>query len=404
MSEVNRSISLEEAIEIVSQSMRSQLKKQNLTLFDAAGRILAEPLFSKTDSPPFRRSAMDGYAICSRDYEGKPMPVAGCNDAGIPRVDQLLPGQAVRIMTGGVVPERADVVIRQEAAVICEEGGSQMVSFSGPVREGDNISPVGEDCKAGTMLAPAGSRVDASMLAAAAAGGIDHMVVYEKIEAGIVSTGDELVRPGEKTARGQIYGSSHLYLWRRLEEAGCDIPRDNIYFAGDDPDLIGERISRLIRGGASLIITTGGVSVGRKDYLPDVMRKTGAEILFHGIQIKPGMPTMFSLCSGVPILSLSGNPNSAASIFEILLAPLLAGLHGLKLQRIKGIYPAADSYPKASPSRRILRGLFDGQRVHFSPWQKNGQMAAGIGCNCLIDVPAGSPPIKADDPVSIIMI
>jgi molybdopterin molybdotransferase len=136
-----------------------------------------------------------------------------------------------------------------------------------------------------------------------------------------------------------------------------------------------------------------------------VIDMIGGEILFHGIDVKPGMPSMLSRAGGTLILSLSGNPYSCACIFELIGRPMIAAMLGKRCARDRVLQiPAADSYNKRSPVRRILRGCFDGMSVHFSSRQRNGQMAAGIGCNCLIDIPAGSEGIREGDKVRVILI
>jgi molybdopterin molybdotransferase len=227
--------------------------------------------------------------------------------------------------------------------------------------------------------------------------------VRKKVRAAVICTGDELTLPGQPLGEGKIYGSSHLYLMTRLRQCGCAQP--NAYFAGDDPFEIAKMIREKIEDGTRLIVTTGGVSVGRKDYLPAVIEMIGGEILFHGIDVKPGMPSMLSKAGETLILSLSGNPYSCACIFELIGRPMIAAMLGKQgVPDIVLQVPAADSYDKRSPVRRILRGSFDGMCVHFSSRQRNGQMAAGIGCNCLIDIPAGNEEIREGDIVRVILL
>ena len=227
--------------------------------------------------------------------------------------------------------------------------------------------------------------------------------VRKQVRSAVICTGDELTLPGKPLGEGKIYGSSHLYLTTRLRQCGCADAK--AYFAGDDPSGIAKMIRRQIEKGAQLIVTTGGVSVGRKDYLPAVIDMIGGEILFHGIDIKPGMPSMLSKAGETLILSLSGNPYSCACIFELIGRPVIAAMLGKQCVRDKVLQiPSADSYNKRSQVRRILRGRFDGVCVHFSSRQRNGQMAAGIGCNCLIDIPAGNEGIREGDNVRVILL
>ena len=398
-------LSIEQALETALGSCRVT-EPEICNIGDCAGRILAEDMRAAISSPPFRRSAMDGFAVRSEDLYGASgqspvaLTVLGCNDAGSPAVHHIGKGEAAQIMTGGVLPEEADAVVKQE---IVEFRGQDTAVFTKPARPGDQFSPVGEDLQEGETLAPAGETLDASALAAGAAAGLSMLSVRKKVRAAVICTGDELTLPGQTLGEGKIYGSSHLYLTTRLLQCGCACGK--AYFAGDDLSAIAGLIREQIEAGTQLIVTTGGVSVGRKDYLPAVIDMIGGEILFHGIDVKPGMPSMLSRAGGTLILSLSGNPYSCACIFELIGRPMIAAMLGKRCARDRVLQiPAADPYDKKSPVRRILRGYFDGMRVHFSSRQRNGQMAAGIGCNCLIDIPAGNEGIREGDIVRIVLL
>ena len=349
MSRKTDALSVEQALETALRFCRVT-EPELCAIGDCADRILAEDMRAAISSPPFRRSAMDGFAVRSEDLCGasgqKPviLTVLGCNDAGSPVIRHIGKGETAQIMTGGVLPEEADAVVKQEI-----------------------VELRGQDRSA------------------------------------VICTGDELTLPGQPLGEGKIYGSSHLYLMTRLRQFGCADAK--AYFAGDDPSEIAQMIREQIEAGTQLIVTTGGVSVGRKDYLPAVIDMIGGEILFHGIEVKPGMPSMLSKARDTLILSLSGNPYSCACVFELIAGPMITAMLGKRCIRDRVLQiPAADSYNKRSPVRRILRGCFDGMSVHFSSRQRNGQMAAGIGCNCLIDIPAGSEGIREGDKVRVILI
>jgi len=405
MSRRTGALEVEQALETALRYCRVT-EPETCPIGDCADRILAEDMRAAVNSPPFRRSAMDGFAVRSEDLWGaserRPvvLTVRGCNDAGSPVIRHIGKGEAAQIMTGGVLPEEADAVVKQE---IVELRGQDTAVFSAPAKPGDCFSPIGEDLQEGEILAHAGETVDASALAAGAAAGLSMLSVRKQVRSAVICTGDELTLPGKPLGEGKIYGSSHLYLTTRLRQCGCADAK--AYFAGDDPSGIAKMIRRQIEKGAQLIVTTGGVSVGRKDYLPAVIDMIGGEILFHGIDIKPGMPSMLSKAGETLILSLSGNPYSCACIFELIGRPVIAAMLGKQCVRDKVLQiPSADSYNKRSQVRRILRGRFDGVCVHFSSRQRNGQMAAGIGCNCLIDIPAGNEGIREGDNVRVILL
>ena len=405
MSRRTGALPIEQALETALQYCYVT-EPETCSIGDCADRVLAEDMRAAISSPPFRRSAMDGFAVRSEDLCGasgqKPvvLTVLGCNDAGPPAVHHIGKGETAQIMTGGVLPEEADAVVKQENV---EFRGHDTAVFSAPAKPGDCFSPIGEDLQEGEILAHAGETVDASALAAGAAAGLSMLPVRKQVRSAVICTGDELTLPGQPLGEGKIYGSSHLYLMTRLRQCGCADAK--AYFSGDDPSGIAKMIRGQIEEGAQLIVTTGGVSVGRKDYLPAVIDMIGGEILFHGIDVKPGMPSMLSKAGETLILSLSGNPYSCACIFELIGRPMVAAMLGKQcvLEKVLQI-PSADSYNKRSPVRRILRGRFDGVCVHFSSRQRNGQMAAGIGCNCLIDIPAGNEGIREGDNVRVILI
>lgn len=392
--------------------------EETLPLLDCTGRVLACDAFARISSPPFRRSAMDGYAVRSADLQDAgpdhpvSLPVIGCNDAGTPRVMQMHGGQAVRIMTGGVLPEGADAVVKQEEVQLPEGEDADAsvitkVLFRKPASPGQCYSPVGEDLGQGELLAHAGDPVDASALAAAAAAGLTELPVRKKVRVAVICTGDELMPPGSVLTPGKIYGSNHLYLQTRLQQLGCEVlVGENAFapFAGDAPEKIAQKIREQIRDGAELIVTTGGVSVGRKDYLPEVISLLEGDVLFHGIDLKPGMPSMLSLVDDVPVLSLSGNPYASACIFELIGRRMVRTMAGnRRIADRTGTYPAGEDYDRPSPVRRILRGYFDGSKVFFSKRQRNSQMTAGIGCNCLIDIPAGTGVMQGES-VRVILL
>lgn len=392
-------ISLERAGELVAAQGKT-LEAEKVSVFEAAGRVLAEDIYAAMSQPPFARSAMDGYAVKSEDIKGtgRETPVRlkliDSIYAGMEAEMPVGTGETVRIMTGAMVPAGADCIIRQEDCTAGQEIEIYKAGFPG-----ENICPAGEDFQKGELLATKGRKTDAYLAAAVAAAGVKELLVYRKARVALITTGDELKQPGEQLKPGEIYDSNQVYLSTRLREMGCEIIL--VCGAVDKMENICAAIKRAVKE-ADLILTTGGVSVGERDLLPAVMEELKAELLFHGISIKPGMPTMFSLTEGVPVLSLSGNPYSAAAMFELLVPPFLKRLQGGKETGLTiRTAELANDFLKKSPVRRIVRGCYDGKQVYVSEKQGNGQLQGGIGCNCLLDIPAGSESLKAGDIVKI---
>lgn len=395
-------IAIEDAQKLVFQE-GIPVETEYCPVSECAGRVLAEDLTSAIPQPPFARSAMDGYALREADIKDacqeQPviLKVIYKTCAGDPPGRRLLSGECVRIMTGAVLPEGADCVIRQEDT---DEGESRVRIYSGG-RAQQNCCAAGEDFKPGDILARAGDRMDAYIAAAAVAAGRTELLVRRRLRAAIVTTGEELAEAGSALLPGKIYNSNLTYLQVRLVQEGCEV----VYCrrTGDERSVIAAAVREAVKT-ADFVVTTGGVSVGQKDQLPYVMEELGARILFRGISLKPGMPSMGAMLEKTPVLCLSGNPYSAFAVFELLIRPLKAGFLGCTeyhYTRVQTI--AASGFSKPSKTRRLLRGCYDGRTVSLSGKQQNGQLTGGIGCNCLADIPADSEAVQSGDVVEIIL-
>lgn len=385
-------ISLEQANEIVAKHTKI-FETMILPLEQCLDGILAEDVIAIMNQPPFRRSAMDGYAVRGEDIQHcldlktLSFQVIGEIDAGDETIYHIGSKEAVRIMTGARVPDNADFVVPQEQS----DMGENYVTFSS-IPSINNIAPVGEDFKAGEIIAKKGQKVDAYLLACAAACGIKEMRICQRPRIAIISTGDELCLPDEPLKPSKIYDSNIVYLSSRLRQFHCNI--SSAEHIGDNLENIMEGIVRAVST-ADMVITTGGVSVGKKDFLEQAVSNLHGAILFHGIDIKPGMPTMFSLVHDVPVLSLSGNPYSASAIFEWLF-PFRSNIYiEACLKR---------DYKKKRPCPRIVRGIYDGFSVEAVPKQQNGVMQSGIGTNCLALFPAGEEILTAKSRVKLILL
>ena len=395
-----QTITLEEAQARLLVTARCAMSEK-VELLRSIDRILAEDVYANISQPPFERSAMDGYAVRSEDIRMADSNNPVCLKvidrvcAGEVTDKSVHAGEAIRIMTGAMIPEGADCVVKQEDT----DYGREQVKIYVPLAKKMNCCPAGEDFHQGDCLGRAGEKVDAYMMASMTSGGIDSVPVRKKIRAAVITTGEELMLPGQPLQPGKIYNANLAYLTGRLTQLGCDITEG--IFVGDDTDAIADAIKKCT-GQADVILTTGGVSVGVKDLLPEVMKKLGADILFHGIDLKPGMPTMASVYAGKTVISLSGNPFSASAVFELLMQPFIQKMTGLcRPLLVKKEAVLAHDYPGSKGSRRVLKAYDDGHAVHITKGQHNAQMRQGIGTNCLVDMPVGTGPLKAGDKVHI---
>lgn len=396
-------ISLEQALNILMDHV-THGKTERKTLEDCLGLILSEDVYALLDMPPFSRSAQDGYALCSKDSIGATgenpvkLKVTGKIYAGDHLDVQVKPGEAVRIMTGAMVPAGADCVLRQEDT----DEGEDVVQIYKEVEPGCSICFKGEEYKKGHTLLHAGTKIDAAALAVASGNGIMELPVYERVKAAVVSSGSEVVEPGTPLTPGKIYNTNTIYMKARLSQLGAKVMMTRT--AGDDLEVMAEALKEAADQ-AELVVTTGGVSVGQKDLTEEALLSIGAEILFHGIAIKPGMPTLAAEKDGVLFIGLSGNPFSAAIPFEMFVREILSlkmGDPDLKLRR--ETLTAVTGFSKNSRRRRFLRGKAEGKEVWLPDQQANGQMRSMVGCNCLIEIPAGSGPVKAGDKVEVLWL
>lgn len=396
-------ISLEQALNILMDHV-THGKTERKPLEDCLGLILSEDVYALLDMPPFSRSAQDGYALCSKDSIGATgenpvkLKVTGKIYAGDHLDVQVRPGEAVRIMTGAMVPAGADCVLRQEDT----DEGEDVVQIYKEVEPGCSICFKGEEYKKGHTLLHAGTKIDAAALAVASGNGIMELPVYERVKAAVVSSGSEVVEPGTPLTPGKIYNTNTIYMKARLSQLGAKVMMTRT--VGDDLEVMAEALKEAADQ-AELVVTTGGVSVGQKDLTEEALLSIGAEILFHGIAIKPGMPTLAAEKDGVLFIGLSGNPFSAAIPFEMFVREILSlkmGDPDLKLRR--ETLTAVTGFSKNSRRRRFLRGKAEGKEVWPPDQQANGQMRSMVGCNCLIEIPAGSGPVKAGDKVEVLWL
>lgn len=396
-------ISLEQALNILMDHV-THGKTERKPLEDCLGLILSEDVYALLDMPPFSRSAQDGYALCSKDSIGATgenpvkLKVTGKIYAGDHLDVQVRPGEAVRIMTGAMVPAGADCVLRQEDT----DEGEDVVQIYKEVEPGCSICFKGEEYKKGHTLLHAGTKIDAAALAVASGNGIMELPVYERVKAAVVSSGSEVVEPGTPLTPGKIYNTNTIYMKARLSQLGAKVMMTRT--VGDDLEVMAEALKEAADQ-AELVVTTGGVSVGQKDLTEEALLSIGAEILFHGIAIKPGMPTLAAEKDGVLFIGLSGNPFSAAIPFEMFVREILSlkmGDPDLKLRR--ETLTAVTGFSKNSRRRRFLRGKAEGKEVWLPDQQANGQMRSMVGCNCLIEIPAGSGPVKAGDKVEVLWL
>ncbi|MBR3554839.1 MAG: molybdopterin molybdotransferase MoeA [Oscillospiraceae bacterium] len=367
---------------------------ETLPLEACGGRILAKDAAAAFSVPPFDRSPYDGYAFRASDSAGasreRPVTLHVLEEVAagsVPRFP-VRPGTAVRIMTGAPIPEGADAVVMFEKTAFTEES----VTLFEAAKPGDNIVLTGEDVRAGDVLVRAGSPIDAGTLGTLASQGFASLEVFRKPRVGIISTGTELLEPGQSPQPGRIYNSNRYTFTALLGEACCEA-----VYLGAAGDRV-ETIAALLReglAGCDAILLTGGVSVGDYDLTPAAMEACGAEIFFRGVDMKPGMACCYGEAKGKLICALSGNPAAAMTNYYAVALPALKRLAGCRSCLPQELtVTLLEGFGKKSPVTRLLRGtlkLSGGEvQMALSQEQGNAVLSSAMGCDAMAVIPAGS--------------
>ncbi|MDR6936694.1 MULTISPECIES: molybdopterin molybdotransferase MoeA [unclassified Luteibacter] len=308
-----------EALEAYATAVRS-LPTHRVPLELALGAVLAETPRARIALPRFTQSSVDGYAVRADDGTAQ-RRLVGTAAAGQPAAVAIGPGDAVRILTGGVLPEGADAVARQE---IVERTGEGIV-LREAVRKGEAIRYEGEELAAGAALAEPGRRIGAGLLAAMAMAGIDTVEVYRRPRIAVLVTGDEVVRAGEPLEPGQVYDANGPLLRAWFVENGYGEPV--VAYVRDDETALEEAMSAALDS-ADLIVTSGGVSVGDRDFIPVVADRLGVRKVFWKVSQKPGKPLWFGMRDGRAMLGMPGNPAAVLVCLAVHARAVLARLEG----------------------------------------------------------------------------
>lgn len=381
-------LSVEEALNKILQNLKAITDSEQLSLKNALGRVSAISINSPMNIPPERNSAMDGYAVSSRDIkQGQTFVLkqVGTSWAGKPFTGTLAKGECVRIFTGAVVPENADTVIMQEQVTVNEKN----ICFPIDCKAHQNIREIGEDIKQHSTLLEAGKKLNPAVLGLLASAGIHSIKVKRKLRIGYFSTGDELIATGQALQSGQIYDSNRYILQGLL---------DNVMFSVCDMGVIKDNQSELKQAletaakDYDVIITTGGASVGEADYIKQVLEELG-QVCFWKIAMKPGKPVAFGHIGECVFFGLPGNPVSVITTFDKLVNPALRKLSGLKKIQPLQIKAICDCVLEKAAGRQeyqrgILKQQFDGTFVVTSAGAQGSNILSAMSlANCYIVLP-----------------
>jgi molybdopterin molybdotransferase len=393
---------VEQVHEKLAQLVTPVSGSERVAIRSALGRILAEPIISSINVPPYANSAMDGYAVRSADLPAQgeqSLKVIGSSFAGEPFRGEIKTGECVRIMTGAKIPDGADCVIMQEHT---QRNDNNITIGSGHCA-GQNLRHPGEDMRIGSEVLRSGQRIGPAEIGLMASLGIAEVTVKRQLRVAFFSTGDELRGVGEILAEGQIYDSNRYTLFGMLQELGVSLIDMGVI--RDDQTAV-EQAFMHAASIADVVITSGGVSVGEADYVKLTLDKLG-QVGFWRIAMKPGKPLAFGKVGTAVFFGLPGNPVSVMATFYLFALPALRHMMGQPYQQPLVYRARTQTRLKKAPGRTdYQRGVLHNDHgtltVDATGMQASHILSGMSRANCFIVLPLEAGPIEAGTEVDVI--
>lgn len=390
--------------QVIEVCTARRLETETVPLASALGRVLAADIVAPFDVPGFANSAMDGFALRGKELRTdgpSGFRLAGEILAGGRDVPRVVPGTCVRITTGAPLPAGADTVVMKENARV----DGDLVTIEPGTKPGLNVRPAGEDYRRGDRALLRGTRLEPAHAGALASFGMIEVTVSRRPRAVLITTGDELVPPGEALGFGQIHDSNAYSLAALLAQHGVDLLRHER--VRDEPERLRDALVRAGRD-ADLVVSSGGVSAGEADYMPALIAEVG-KVHFWKVRIKPGMPFLFGEVGAAQVFALPGNPVSGIAIFLTLMRPGIDALTGATVAppalRARLTHAIDKRHPRTEFQRARLACASDGtlQATAF-PRQGSGMLRGVAEANALIVLPEGLRAFAIDEVVDVMAL
>jgi molybdopterin molybdotransferase len=393
-----QTISLDEARTIIGRSILPITRVERVSLDRASGRILAETVTSGADVPPFARAAMDGYAVRAQDTAGAsrttPRTLRRIEKVftGQMPVETVGAGQCIEIATGAPMPAGSDAVVIVEET---DSEGDAVLVFT-PVNPAQNIGRQGSDIQKGQTVMQPGTLLNASRVGSLAALGLTEVTVFDKPRVAILSTGNEIIEPGQPLAPGQIYDINRFTLAVVVNEnGGVAIP---YRIAADTIDDLSRSVDECLE--QDVLVFSGGSSVGERDLILDVVTAKG-EMLFHGIAVKPGKPTAFGRINDKLVFGMPGYPSSCLSNAHILLAPALRRIARLPEQIVRSLTLPLASRVTSVPGRHQFYTVRIENGLAVPAFKASGDITSMSKADGFIEIPADVEVVQANELVEV---
>ncbi|HBG06679.1 MAG: molybdopterin molybdenumtransferase MoeA [Geobacteraceae bacterium GWC2_58_44] len=392
-------VSIEQAQRTILEQI-TQLETEKVSVFQALNRVTPEDHIAPWDIPAADNSAMDGFAFSHAGLHDNRLKVTGFLPAGEVHDDPVPAGEAIRIMTGAPVPADCDTVVPIEDV---EESGDR-ITLRSKVKAGSHVRRRGEDIALGDVVIPAGSLLRPQEIGMLSAMGSTSLAVYRRARVAILSTGDELLEPGSTPMPGKLINSNSYSLAAQVLDAGGDPVLLGI--AADSMEATCEKIRAGLN--ADMLVISGGVSVGDRDFVKAAIEQMGGSIAFWKIDMKPGKPLAFAMLEGKPIFALPGNPVAAMVSFELFVRPSVLksmGHRRIFRPRVKAVLQEAAANKGNRPHlvRGIVSNRDDRYLVSTTGNQSSGRLSSLILGNALMKLPPGSA-LAAGDAAEVMLL
>src|ERR1051326_1952937 len=371
-----------------------------VSLDRSLGFVLAESIVASENIPPFDNAAMDGYAISTKGAGELILSIVGEIAAGSPALNALHSGEAMSIMTGARIPDGCDAVIQQEWT---ELAGPGRVKILRSVMPGHNIRSAGADIRKGSDVLGPGQHVRPQEIGVLASMGKRFVSIYRPPSVAILATGNEIVEIDHTPPAGKIRNSNAHALSALVRECRCE--PISLGTARDDRKELTLKIMQGLEAG--MLITTGGISVGKYDLVMEVLKEIGVEVKFWKVNIKPGMPLLFGLYRGKPVFALPGNPVSTVVTFLQFVKPALQKMMGLRNPgaRVRLKAKLGHEIQKPDGKRHFVRGILEngdgGMTVRSAGSQVSNILSSLVKANCLIIIPEEAEIVRANEEVEV---
>ena len=389
-------ISIDEAINAVLSNSNEILKEISLPVLESGNYTLFTNVYSPINMPPFRQSAMDGYALHLQD--GFSYSLIGEVKAGDGHQPELNPGEAIRIFTGAAVPDSANAVIMQEKVVV----NQNIITVETKLSKEYNIRSVGEQVKKGELALKKGTKLTPAAIGYLSSLGITEISVYKKPSIAIITTGNELVEPGEQLTYGKIFESNSKMLHNALVNLGySDISISKI---DDNYDETYAQLDKLIEAN-DLVIITGGISVGDYDFVGKALHALNVKEIFYKVKQKPGKPLFFGKKEETLIFALPGNPAAALSCFYMYVYLALNKLSGLNEERLPRLKAKSNTkFIKKGDRPQFLKAVYNNGFVDILEGQSSAMLQTFAIANALVQIPGDLYQIEINDEVDVLLL